>query len=185
MDPRGLLVGLLLEVVGEGERRHDAHGLGDPVGFVDEVARLGRDRRLEDVLVGDVLEQGREVDLLLEVGSKPLPCLLPDDRQDRHMVHLGIVEPVEEVDRARPRRGEADADLAGPLGVGAGHEGGLLLVAGLDEPDGVLGVLEAVQRARDPVDAVAWEPVDAADAPGVEAAEEEVGDGLAHDGGAR
>jgi hypothetical protein len=49
------------------------------------------------------------------------------------MVELGIVEPVEQVNGARARGGQADADLAGELGVGARREGGDLLVANLDE----------------------------------------------------
>jgi hypothetical protein len=54
------------------------------------------------------------------------------------VVELGVVEPVEQVDRAGTGGGQADADLAGDLGVGAGGEGGDLLVADLDELELVL-----------------------------------------------
>ena len=95
------------------------------------------------VLVGDVLEQDRQVDLLLVVAAERGARLLADDRDHRLVVELGVVEAVEEVDRAGPGGRHADADLAGELGVGAGHERGHLLVARLDEVDPVLGAIEA------------------------------------------
>ena len=100
---------------------------------VDEVADLGRLHRHLHVLVRDVLEQRSEVDLLLVVAAEPGPGLLADDRDDRLVVELGVVEAVEQVDRAGPGGRHADADLAGELGVRARHERGHLLVADLDE----------------------------------------------------
>src|SRR5581483_10866802 len=74
--------------------------------------------------------------------------------------------------------GEADADLAGELGVRAGHEGGHLLVAHLHEVDPVLRPLQGAQRPVYPVSGVAK---DAPDAPSMQALDEEVADGLAHE----
>ena len=65
----------------------------------------------------DVLEQRDQVDLLLVVAAERRARLLADDRDDRRVVELRVVEAVQEVDRARPRGGEADADLAGELRV--------------------------------------------------------------------
>ena len=113
-----------------------------------------------------------EVDLLLVVAAEPGPRLLADDRHHRLVVELGVVEAVEQVDRAGARGGHADADLAGELGVGAGHERGHLLVADLDEL-GPLAVARARERAQDAVDPVAGIAVDAPDAPGGEALEED------------
>ena len=102
---------------------------------------------------------------------------LADDRHDRLVVELGVIEPVEQVDGARARGGHADADLPGELGVPARHECGHLLVARLYEPQPVLVPSES---AEDPVDAVAWEPVDAADPPFLETLHQVVADGIRH-----
>ena len=87
---------------------------------------------------------------------------LADDGHHRLMVQLGVVQPVQQVDRPRPRGGHAHPDLAGELGVPARHERRHLLMAGLDEPQ---LVLVAAQRAEDPVDPVAGEAVDGVDPP--------------------
>ena len=117
-----------------------------------------------DVLVGDVLEQGLEVDLLLEVAAQPGARLLADDRDHRLMIELGVVEPVEQVDRSRARGRHADADLPGELRVGAGHERRHLLVAGLDEARPV-GSGFAAHRAEEADDPVAGVAEDARDPP--------------------
>ena len=51
-----------------------------------------------------------QVDFLLE-SRRPWRSarLLADDRHDRLVVHLGVVQAVEQVDRARARGGQADA----------------------------------------------------------------------------
>ena len=81
------------------------------------------------------LKSEMQVDLLLIVAAQRRARLLADDGDDRLVVHLGVVEAVEEVDGARARGRQADADLAGEFRVRAGHEGGHLLVADLDELD--------------------------------------------------
>ena len=129
------------------------------------------------VLAGHVLEQRDQVDLLLIVAAERGALLLADDRDHRLMVELGVVEAVQEVDRAGARGRHADAGLAGELGVGAGHEGRDLLVRHLDELEPVLVPLE---RAEDAVDAVARVAVDALDAPGGQPLQHEVADGRAH-----
>ena len=89
------------------------------------------------------------------------------------MVELGVVEAVQEVDRARSGGGQADTHLIGPLGVRAGHESRHRLVADLDVVD---PVFRALERAHDPVDAVAGVAVDPLDTPLGEALGKEVGD---------
>ena len=137
---------------------------------------VGR-RNHVDVLVRDVLEQRQQVDLLLVVAAERRAGLLADDGDHRLMVELGVVEAVQQVDRTRSRRGEADAHLPRELCVGAGHEGRHLLVSDLDELDAILCPGEGAENA---VDAVPWIAVDAPDAPLVEAPDEEVGDELSH-----
>ncbi len=74
------------------------------------------------------------------------------------MIHARVVEPVQQVDRARPRGGQAHPDLSGELGVGAGHEGRHLLVAHAD----IVECLGApAHGAHDPVDAIAGVAEDA------------------------
>ena len=174
---RRLLERLLLDVGGHDHAGHRARRLRDPVGAVDHVRRLGGGGDLDAVLARHVLEQHLQVDLLLVVGAEGDRLLLADDRDHRLVVELGVVEPVEQMDRPGARGGHADADLAGQLGVRGGHERRQLLVAGLDELD-VVAVL--VERAEQAVDAVARVAVDALDAPLVEAAEDEGADVLGH-----
>ena len=174
----GLLDGLEgLHVSGEDEAGHGAFGLRNSQRPVDEVPYLVGGRDHVDVLVRDVLEQRQQVDLLLIVAAERRASLLADDGDHRLVVELGVVEAVEQVDRARPRRGEADADLPGELRVAACHEGGHLLVAGLNELDSILCPRECADDAVDPVPRVA---VDTANAPFVEAPDQEVGDELSH-----
>ena len=135
----------------------------------------GRDRQL-DVLARHVLEERGEVDLLLVAAAERERALLADDRHHRLVVELGVVEAVEEVDGARPGGGEADADVASELGVAARHEGGELLVGGLDELDAV----NLVEAAEDAVDPVAGIAVDALDAVVGKALEDVLADGAAH-----
>ena len=128
---------------------------------VDQVAHLRGRRRHVNVFTGDILEQADEVDLLLVVAAESRALLLPDDGEHRLVVHLRVVEAVQQVDRARPRDGDADADLARELGMRAGHEGRELLVARLDE----LHLLVAPEGTHDAVDAIARIAVDALHTP--------------------
>jgi hypothetical protein len=168
---RRVLVGLLLDVVGHDDRGHRSAGERDAQRAVDQVARLRRHHQRLHELAGDVLVERVEVDLLLVVGAERAAGLLADDRHHRLVVELGVVEAVEEVDGAGARRGQADADLAGELRVRARGEGGELLVADLRELD---LVADLVERAQDPVDAVAGIAVDALDAPFGEPLEHEL-----------
>ena len=110
-----------------------ALGGGDPHGAVDEMPDLRRLHRHVHVLMADVLEQDGQVDFLLVVAAQPGARLLADDRHDRLMIELGVVQTVEQMDRARARGRQAHPDLTGEFGVRAGHERRHLLVAGLHE----------------------------------------------------
>ena len=63
-------------------------------------------RRAHDLLVedGHVREELQQVDLLLVVHADQVVIGLPGDRQHRGAVHLGVVEAVQQVDRARGPR---------------------------------------------------------------------------------
>src|SRR5205823_2259374 len=127
----------------------------------------------------DVLEQRDEVDLLLVVAAETHARLLADDRHNRLMVELRVVETVQEMDRARAGRRETHADLPGPLRVRTGHERRHLLVAHLDE---LQLVLVPLQGADDRVDPVARITVDSPNAVLGEPLEQEVSGELSHRG---
>ena len=78
---------------------------------------LGQLRRVVDhlVVLGDVGVQLVEVDLLLVAGAEHGCHLHAGDGEDRHVIELGVVQAVEQVDAARPGGGQADADLCRSL----------------------------------------------------------------------
>ena len=156
--------------------RDAARGQRGLDGLVDDVDDVGRPH---DPLVvgGDVHEQLVEVDVLLVVRADQVVEGVAGDRQHRLAVALGVVEAVEQVDAARPGRGQADAQPAGVLGVAAGGERGGLLVPHLDEAD---LVLVRAQRLEDAVDAVAGEAEDRVHAPVDQPLDQQIGDGLRH-----
>jgi len=130
-----------------------------------------------DVVGGDVLEQAQQVDLLLVITAHRAARGLPDDGHDRHVVELGVVQAVEQVDRTRPGGGQADSHLAGELGVADRLEGGHLLVPGLGEGRLVIGVPEG---RDDAINAVARVAEHAFHPPLAQAGQQVVGDGLTH-----
>lgn len=177
-----VLVGLalrgrhLLHVVGHDHRRHlplaDRHAQGS-VQHMEQLCRA--DHGLD--IGGNVLEQALQIDFLLVVAAQRGSRLLADDGQHRLMIHARVVEPVQQVDRARPRGGEAHPDLSGELGVGAGHEGRHLLVAHAD----IVECLGApAHGAHDPVDAIAGVAEDALHPPLAQAFEQLIGNRAGH-----
>jgi hypothetical protein len=92
---------------------------------------------------------------------------------------MGVVHPGEQVRRAGTGGRHADADLAGELGVGRGHERRHLLVADLDELERQVVALEGAEQA---VDAVAGIAEDLLHPPLGQALPEKVGDGFGHGG---
>src|SRR5882757_7402951 len=93
------------------------------------------------------------------------------------MVQTRGIEPRHQVCRSWTRRGHADTQLSCELGVGAGHEGGHLLMPGLDEFD---LLARAVQRAKDAVYAVSGIAENEPDTPLMEPLDEEITDCLCH-----
>lgn len=62
-----------------------------------------------------ILEEGMQVDFLLEIAPKSGANRLANNSDHRLMIEFGIVEAVEQMNRARSRSGEADSYLAGKL----------------------------------------------------------------------
>ena len=150
---------------------------GDSDRAIHEMTHLLRRGRHLDVLVRDILEQGRQIDLLLIGAAERRARLLPHDRDDRLMVELGVVEAVQQMDRARPRSRQADPDLARELGVRTRHERRHLLVAHLNQLRIAAGTVE---RSEDRVDAVAWIAVDAVNVPFTEPLQKKIAHPLSH-----
>ena len=111
-----------------------------------------------DEFVRHVLEQRDEIHFLLVIAAERRARLLPDDRDDRLVIHLRVVKAVEQMNRARTARRQADADFAGELRVRASHERRHLLVPHLHVIRSVAG---AIDRAHDAVDAIAGKTVNA------------------------
>ena len=114
---RRLLVGQLLQVIGNDDagdgspRRRDAHRP------VDEVAQLTRHAGGRDEIRRDILEQRLQIDFLLIVCADAGTRLLAHYGDDGYVVHLRVVQAGEQVDRAGSGSGVAESDLAGELGV--------------------------------------------------------------------
>ncbi|MNL14277.1 hypothetical protein D3C87_1352090 [compost metagenome] len=121
-----------------------------------------------------VLEQADQVYLLLIVAAQRAARLLAHDGHDRLVVQLGVVQPVQQVDGARPGRGQAHADLPREFGVGAGHEGRAFFVACLDE----FQFLVFPKRADQAVDAIAGIAEHTLHAPFAQAGEDKIGNGF-------
>jgi hypothetical protein len=81
--------------------RHPAPGQRRADRDVDHAGQLGR-VLYHQVVLGHVGVQMVGVDLLLVAGAEHGGLLHPGDRQHRDVVELGVVQPVEQVDRARP-----------------------------------------------------------------------------------
>ena len=170
----------VLHVVGDDDRGDRPLGERDPERAIDKVTDLSRLHRHLDELVGDVLEQRRQVDFLLVVAANPCARLLTDDRHHRLMVELCVIETVEQMDRAGTGGRHADPGFAGELGMRTRHERRHLLVPGLDELGTLRAIARAAERADDPVDPVPGISVDPLDAPCGETLEKVVAHGLAH-----
>jgi hypothetical protein len=106
-----------------------------------------------DVVAGYILVQAQQIDFLL-VGTAHCAAVgLTDDRHHRYPVEFGVVETVEQVDRARTGRGRAHSKPAAELRVPDRLESSHLLMAGLDERWLVAG---ATPRRQQTVDPVTW-----------------------------
>ena len=168
---------LRLHVVGDDDAGDRSLGQGDAHGAVDDVADLGRIVDHLEEGAGDVLEEGRQIDFLLVAAAPRHLRDIADDRDNRLVIEARVVEAIEQVDGAGSLGGEADADLAGELGMGAGHQAGVLFMAHLDE-DGIIA--GAIERTEDPVDAVTGIAVEALHTPRLQPPHQKITHRLRH-----
>ena len=92
------------------------------------------------------------MDLLLIFRSELGRRLDPGNGQDRGVVELGVIQPVDEVQAAWARGRQADPEAPGRLRVAGRHERGRLFVMDQEEPD---PVLVTAKPLHDAVDAIA------------------------------
>lgn len=109
------------------------------------------------MLERQVRENPVQVHVLLGEGVNQIMEVVTRDREHRRSIHLGIVEPVEQMESAGAGCAETDPQLAGVLGVSACHKGGGFFMAHLDEPNLLLTL---AQGFHDPVDAIAGQTKD-------------------------
>ena len=120
-----------LQIVRQDYAGDRALGMSDTHRTIDQMTYLFGDAGESQELAGNILEKILQVDLLLIGGAESCTCLLPNKRHYRHMVELGVVETVEEMNRARTGRGVAKTNLPGEFRVSRCHEGRHFLVADL------------------------------------------------------
>jgi len=106
---------------------------------VDHVVHLLRCGNRLEILGSDVLEQRVKISFLLRACPDTGERLLTDDRDERLVVELRILEPVEHMNRPRSARHQADADLPGELGVCRRHESCELFMRGLNKIEAITG----------------------------------------------
>ena len=165
-----------LQVVGEAQMRDAAAGQR---GADRDVHHPGQLRGVLDhqVVLGHIGVQLVGVHLLLVTGAQHGGLLHPGDGQHRHVVQLGVVQAVQQVNGTGTGRGQADAELAGRLGVGGGHERGGFFVVHEEEPHPV-GV--PAQAFHDPVDAITRQAEDRVDPPLSQPLDQQLGCDLRH-----
>jgi len=91
MSARRLLVFHLLQIVGKHNGRHPSFAERSPDSAVNQMSNLCRCRGLLNKRTGDILEHGREIDLLLIVPADCSARLLSGDCQHRHVIKPGVV----------------------------------------------------------------------------------------------
>ena len=105
--------------------------------------------------------------------------LLARDGQNRHVVETRIVKSGDQMGGARAGRRDANTKFASKFGVGRSHKGGHFFMARLNKLNLALGPLQGAKYA---VDAVSRITKNLSDTPRMEALDQEVANGSAHDG---
>ncbi len=138
----GLLLGDIL-----GKLEVDRAGLflfGEAIGLAHAARDIVARCELVSIL-RDRLHHRHHVEDLEPALLRFLDRLLPGDHQHRHPAERRIGRRGDEVRRAGPQRGDADAGLAGVPAIRRRHEARALFVAGQDQPD-LVGSAEAVEE---------------------------------------
>ena len=178
MLARRFLVRFVSEVVRNNQRGHAAFRFRHAHGAVDQVTDLGGRAGLLHERARHVLEHADQVDFLLIVAAERRTGLLPGNRKDRNVIHPRVVHAGDQMRCTGARGGDANAKLAGELGIGRRHERSHFLMARLNELD--LVCPEAGKATQQPVDAVAGVAEYPPDTPLMQALPKEIADRLRH-----
>src|ERR1044072_9067872 len=115
-------------------------------------------RRHVHVLMRNVLKKGDQVDFLLIVSTDRRTGLLTNDGNDAGVIHLGIVQAIEEMNGTGPGCSKTNTDFACELGVRTSHECRHFFMPHLHVLDSAIGTIKSANYA---VNAVPWITVDA------------------------
>src|SRR5437868_14117334 len=157
MRERRLFVLKFLQVIREDYATYRSFVVSDPDRAVDQMTHLCRDTRKRDILA-DLFKQVLEIDFLLITRPQSGSRLLTNELNHGNVIHFGVVQSVQEMDRAWAGGRVAKPDLAGKLRMRRGHERGHLLMADLNVLHPVLGLLKRDVEASDSVAGVAVDP---------------------------
>jgi hypothetical protein len=152
----------VLRVLGNRQMRHTPSREGRAAGNITDDARV-QWAADPNVVEGDIAHQGDGIDALLELRADQIVKRGAGDREHRRRIHVRIVQAIQEVNRSGSGGRQANAELAGELGVTRGHERGRLLVPHRDKANLVLSF---AQRLNEGVDAVADDAKDKRYLPG-------------------
>ena len=130
------------------------------------------------IFAGHILEKRLQVDLLLILAADGGRRRLADDSDDRLVVHLRVIQAVEQMNRTGAAGGHADPDGAGKLGVCRCHERGEFLVSCLNESRLILVLTQAGKQS---VNAVARKSINPLDTPLFHALHNILADADCHD----
>ena len=120
-----------------------------------------------------------QIIFLLIGAAQRFQCLLPDNRDDRLIVHVGVIQTVQHMERAGAGSRGAHTEFARPFGVRGRHQGADFFVRRTDVFERQIGAVGASQRAVERADAIAGKTENVVNAPFDEAVNDEIADGVA------
>jgi hypothetical protein len=110
-------VGRFLQIVGHHQRGHTALANRNANGAVHQMPDLCRHAGLVNEGSDRVLEHADDINFLLIMPTDSGARLLSRDRKHRHVIQPRIVQSCDQMRGARPRSGDAHAQLASEFSV--------------------------------------------------------------------
>ena len=101
MRHRRVFVFQFLEIIRKYYATDPLFVVRDAYRAIDQMTNLCGNAGETDIL-RDILKEILEIDLLLIAGAQSGSRLLADNRNDGNVVHFGVVQTIEQMDRARP-----------------------------------------------------------------------------------
>src|SRR5688500_15043439 len=136
----------LLKIDGKIDVRDAAVGKRRAAGQVGDILHVSRPHH-SGVVNSNVTEYAIEVHVLLGMRIDEIVKVLSRQRQYRLPIQFGVIETVQQMKTARAGGRNADSQLAGVLGVGAGHERSRLFVANLNEAELIFSLSQRLHNS--------------------------------------